>query len=1179
LLEHQVNYIRRVETTLARTLYGLLVAIDRYPSPVPKLHGCVNDIEALQEVLEGLAIQDQFELDLLVLTNEDATRGSVIEGFQQHLAGAGANDVVLFYYSGHGSQEDAPPEFWHLEPDRLDETLVCYDSRIEGQWDLADKELAALVHDVAQSGAHVVCILDCCHSGSGTRDAPEIGTSVRRAPTDRRQRPLESFFGSGRRTPVNPEGSGPAGWGLIPAGRHILLAACASSETAKETSVEGRVHGAFSASLLATLKQTKGSITYRDLLKRVQAQVKQRVADQVPQIEAFDVDHLRLTFLGGAIDQYRSSFTLTFDNELGWIIDGGAVHGVPPSSTTEATRLAVFPLHASVEDRRHIPSSVAAAKVTHVLPQLSRVAVEQTAEALDEAMTYRAVIVGTPLMVATVALTGDPAAVTLIQSALQPQPGFAAMLRLADSPAGARYLISEERGSFAVLEVASNRLLLGPVPVSQPAADKLVRDIEHITRWKSVFGLENVVTGLGSDPIELRAFRLSWGSGSDKWTEIPPDREWLVEYVRVGKSWKQPELRLQLENRSDVDLHCAVLWLGEDFSISSGLVAAGTILVPARTSASINSGEPIFASVPDNLWREGRTEVRDLVKVLASTEPFDPAVLDQEKLGRPNATPSFRLHEADAFTRLLHRTTSRDLSRLPSDDERTQDWTTLTVGLTVVRPLDAVEIPSKGGQQHLTGGLTVTGHSHLRARVHMESPSEVGRGLGNLAMPSVLRDDPVHSQPLLFGDVDRGAQLSALVLEDVSGFEHVSIANPLLITVAADLPNDQVVLPYAWDGEFYVPLGVSRHGQGKLEIELRQLPQPQEIVGSAERAVVASIRILFQKLATSRLGIPYDYPRLALVSLGGDGTPTYEHHEATIHARLSTAKNLLLYVHGIFGDTPGMLSSSGDDAELVAGITRTIAKSYDAVLAFDYESINTGIRQTATALKAKLESVGVGSVDGPSLDIVAHSMGGLVSRWFIEREGGHQVVRRLVTLGTPHLGSPWPTLHDWATAAVAIGLNGLTEVAWPVRLLGDLVAATEIVDVMLDEMGPNSEFLTELASSPNPNVPYSLIVGDTSAIAAATKGGTLERLLARLSPQRLLHATTSLAFFKAPNDIAVSVQSAQGIPLTHLPRPPVIRVPCDHLTYFRTSASLAALADLLSGGHTPVPNEATSANP
>ncbi len=93
------------------------------------------------------------------------------------------DDVALFAYSGHGSQGAAPEEFWSVEPDRLNETLVLYDSRSPGQFDLADKELTVLIGQVAKAAKHFTAILDCCHSGSGTRD-PEIEPvfAERRAP-------------------------------------------------------------------------------------------------------------------------------------------------------------------------------------------------------------------------------------------------------------------------------------------------------------------------------------------------------------------------------------------------------------------------------------------------------------------------------------------------------------------------------------------------------------------------------------------------------------------------------------------------------------------------------------------------------------------------------------------------------------------------------------------------------------------------------------------------------------------------------------------------------------------------------------------------------------------------------------------------------------------------------------
>lgn len=117
---------------MARTVYALLVGIDRYSSPVPPLAGCVNDIRRVDAYLRERVAGDEHRYDARVLLDGQATREALIDGFRTHLRQAGPDDAALFYFSGHGSQEPAPPEFWALEPDRLNETLVCFDSRLAG---------------------------------------------------------------------------------------------------------------------------------------------------------------------------------------------------------------------------------------------------------------------------------------------------------------------------------------------------------------------------------------------------------------------------------------------------------------------------------------------------------------------------------------------------------------------------------------------------------------------------------------------------------------------------------------------------------------------------------------------------------------------------------------------------------------------------------------------------------------------------------------------------------------------------------------------------------------------------------------------------------------------------------------------------------------------------------------
>ncbi|TBA72887.1 caspase family protein [Rhizobium ruizarguesonis] len=1154
---------------MPKALYGLLVAIDEYRSPVPRLNGCVNDIDAVRDLLQEVGSGGGFEVNLQVLKDANATRYAVVGGFREHLTKAGPEDVALFYYSGHGSQEDAPPEFWHLEPDRLDETLVCYDSRDEGQWDLADKELAALIAEVARPGPHVLCILDCCHSGSGTRAALEEGIAVRRAPTDRRSRPIGSFLG-GALIAASDRGDGSlgAGWSVMPSGKHLLLAACRSSETAKEVMEAGTPHGAFTAALLSVLRQTCGSITYRDLLKRADAQVRLRVAQQVPQVEASDPSDLQRLFLGGRARQQRANFTLRRDKALGWVIDAGAVHGIARPAGSETTLLAIFDLQAAPADWREIDTALATAEVEEVRPEQSRVKLSFRKGELDQNSTYRAVVIATPLPVLGVHLFGVPDALEGVRRALATSGGGgpSTLVREVADENEAELRLDAADGSFRISRAQSDRPLVAEiVGLGDEAAKASVQRLEHVARWETVARLENTGSRLGSESIEIVVLQLAHetyhvGCEADSRHSI------RLEYRYADGKWVEPKVRIELRNKGREDVYCALLWLGSDYSVSSGLIQGGTVHIPAGKSAAAYGGMPVSAFVPDEMWLEGKTEVRDVLKLIASTEQFDATLFDQEELDRYGvirAARSSRLLFRNTIERLAARVHDRTLRIKPGGTEAIPDWATGELAFVVVRPLEATPVPPQSQQVPLGADVTLLGHPALKAKARLISPTEAGRGLGDLGLPAILRDDPEASQPFLF-EISRGTDpgLCALQFIDIENPETVTADTPLVLRLQTQLRPGEHVLPFAWDGEFFLPLGVTRPFDAGTEVELRQLPAPIQTASDVERGIVSSVRILFQKILNSKLGTEFDYPHLAAISFDAE-SPRYETTSDVVRARVAHANRILLYIHGILGDTLGMTISSRAEIALLNAPPQHIGDRYDLVLAFDYENINTGIKETAKALKERLATVGLAANHNKTLHVAAHSMGGLVARWFIEREGGNKVVQRLVTLGTPHAGSPWPKIQDWATAALAIGLNGLTQVAWPVKVLGDLVGAIETVDVTLDEMAPGSPLLVELSKSPDPKVPYALLVGNTSIIPVVAEGAMLERLLSKLAPQRVLHAASSLAFLRAPNDIAVSVASAMALPGDRVPEPLIAEVACDHVTFFTSDAGRQALLDAL----------------
>jgi pimeloyl-ACP methyl ester carboxylesterase len=250
---------------------------------------------------------------------------------------------------------------------------------------------------------------------------------------------------------------------------------------------------------------------------------------------------------------------------------------------------------------------------------------------------------------------------------------------------------------------------------------------------------------------------------------------------------------------------------------------------------------------------------------------------------------------------------------------------------------------------------------------------------------------------------------------------------------------------------------------------------------------------------------------------------------------------------------------SVQQAKVVAnGQSQVLADIYDLVLTFDYESLNTPIKELGKQLKDKLAAVGLKPNHGKTLHIVAHSMGGLVSRSFIEQWEGNQAVQHLIMLGTPNAGSAWAVVQDLATFALAAGLNGLSSVVFPAKVLADLVSLIEKIDVNLDEMHPTkSKFLQELKDCADPQCPYSIIAGNTSLIPQQEEA--INRLQAAL--QRTWRRAIEFPFMKEANDIAVTVKSIVSLPEERSPAAYIQnQVACDHLSYFRHPAGLDALA-------------------
>ncbi|GAA2479127.1 caspase family protein [Terrabacter carboxydivorans] len=655
-------------------VHALLVGIDAYPAPIPHLSGCVNDVTRFAEVLRDRVGGDA--LDVVVLTDAEATRSAVTTHLAEHLGRAAAEDVALFYFSGHGSQQVAPETSWSLEPDHRDETLVCVDSRSPGSWDLADKELAALLGTVTASGAHTLVVLDCCHSGGGTR-ADEV---VRLAPPDPRPRPPSTYVGQDLAATVDvatQDGTGPVrGAGRwTPPGRHVLLAACRASEQAKEVTVDGERHGALSAALAAALSGSDGRPTYRDVLRQVTADVASRVTDQHPQVETADATELDRPFLGGALAATTRPLTLSRLPD-GWSIDVGAVHGVPEPIGEDTTELAVYPLSGETSG-----SPLATAIVTRVLTDRSLV---DLTPALDAAYVYRAVVTSIPLAPLRVGVLGDAAgAAALREAAARADETLVELVALTDGTDGAHGDASHPDADLLVRATPDGFVITRPgvirplVPVVAGAGreERTVLALERVARWLRLSALSNPATRLGPDSVRVE---VDAGSGV-----VGVGGTLTIAYAGS----EAPRFSVRLANTTSTPLWAALLDLTETYGIFTDAFPAGSVALGPGESTAVE----LLGQVADPAWQAGTLSLRDQLMVVTSTVEFDPRSLEQEELD-VSAPPAATTRSAEVpstprsgLDRVLDGTRTRRLGPRAAAAAGA-DWRTDSVFVVTTRP-------------------------------------------------------------------------------------------------------------------------------------------------------------------------------------------------------------------------------------------------------------------------------------------------------------------------------------------------------------------------------------------------------------------------------------------------------------------------------------------------------------
>ena len=252
------------------------VGINDYPYEGNDLNGCVNDANAWAELLVNSF--DFSQSDVKIIYDSEATKGNIIDGVKDLLAGAQSGDVLVFTNSSHGSYiADTSGD----EP-MYDEIICPYDIQDAV---LVDDELRTLFSDLPK-GVQLTVISDSCFSGTVTRAGLRENLPGTRTPDDRRVRFLSPAL-RGDKIILNPWRARPKKLNKYPESqmKEILISGCTDKEYSYDAFIEGKYHGAMTYHAIKAIQDAECKLTYAQLEERLISMLEESEYPQHPQVE------------------------------------------------------------------------------------------------------------------------------------------------------------------------------------------------------------------------------------------------------------------------------------------------------------------------------------------------------------------------------------------------------------------------------------------------------------------------------------------------------------------------------------------------------------------------------------------------------------------------------------------------------------------------------------------------------------------------------------------------------------------------------------------------------------------------------------------------------------------------------------------------------------------------------
>src|SRR5450631_1326016 len=139
---------------------ALLVGINNYPDPRNQLDGCLNDINDMANYL--VSKSDFYSTDIRLLSDERATKSSIMNCLGDLLSGIRPGDRLLFHYSGHGAELPVRDPGGNVIS--IHDTICPVDFDFTPDTSITDLDFTRLFSGVPL-GVEFIWISDSCYSG------------------------------------------------------------------------------------------------------------------------------------------------------------------------------------------------------------------------------------------------------------------------------------------------------------------------------------------------------------------------------------------------------------------------------------------------------------------------------------------------------------------------------------------------------------------------------------------------------------------------------------------------------------------------------------------------------------------------------------------------------------------------------------------------------------------------------------------------------------------------------------------------------------------------------------------------------------------------------------------------------------------------------------------------------